>query len=134
MEPLALIADPTRQRIVRLVWEGERSAGEIASHFDVTFGAVSQHLAKLHGAGLVSVRKEGRRRWYSARREAFGPLASALEAMWFGKLGELKRLAEAEQRREDAAAGAGRSARRVRHATGAGASRSRKKTKKRGES
>lgn len=98
---LAAIAEPRREQIVRLVWQHERTAGDIASHFPVTFGAVSQHLKVLQAAGLVDVRIDGRKRWYIVRREAFGPLAAALEQMWFGKLGELKRLAEDEQARID---------------------------------
>ncbi|HVU64960.1 MAG TPA: metalloregulator ArsR/SmtB family transcription factor [Phycisphaerales bacterium] len=100
---LAFIAQPTRQQILRLIWESERSAGDIAEAVPVTFGAVSQHLGALRKAGLVRLRREGRMHWYAAEREAFGALGPALEEMWFGKLGELKRLAEAEQRRIDRA-------------------------------
>ncbi len=97
------IAQPTRQQILRLVWRTERCAGEIAAAMPVTFGAVSQHLGKLHDEGLIKLRRQGRRRWYIADHEAFGSLAPALEELWFGKLGELKRLAELEQRRIDRA-------------------------------
>jgi DNA-binding transcriptional ArsR family regulator len=40
--------------MLRLVWDQERPAGDIAARFDVTFGAVSQHLRVLEDAGLVS--------------------------------------------------------------------------------
>jgi hypothetical protein len=50
----------------------------------------------------VERRREGRRQWYRARPEALGPLARALEEMWFGRLSELKALAEAEQVKIDA--------------------------------
>ncbi len=96
--PLSLVAQPTRQTILRLVWSRERSAGEIAARVDVTFGAVSQHLRLLTEAGLVQRRKQGRSRYYRARREALGPLAATLEAMWTAKLGRLKLLVEAEER------------------------------------
>lgn len=101
MKHLGLIAEPRREQIVKLVWLRERTAGDIAERLPVTFGAVSQHLKLLLEAGLVSVREDGRRRWYMARREAFGALADGLEQMWFGKLLELKRLAEEEQWRID---------------------------------
>jgi DNA-binding transcriptional ArsR family regulator len=52
----------------------------VAARFDVTFGAVSQHLRVLEDAGLVSVRRDGRRRLYQARREQLGPLRAVLEA------------------------------------------------------
>ncbi|HTJ37185.1 MAG TPA: metalloregulator ArsR/SmtB family transcription factor, partial [Dactylosporangium sp.] len=73
MDALHAVAEPRRREILRLVWDAERSAGDVAAHFDVTFGAVSQHLAVLRKAGLVSVRKDGNRRLYRADRAALGP-------------------------------------------------------------
>lgn len=93
---LRALAAPLRRQILRLVWTEERTAGDIAGHFDVTFGAVSQHLKVLRDAELVAVRSEGRRRWYRARPDALGPLAHALEAEWSGHLTRLKTLAEEE--------------------------------------
>ncbi len=94
--------------ILRLVWSQERCAGEIARCFRVTFGAISQHLGRLAEAGLLSRRRQGRSIFYLARREALGPLAAALEAMWKERLGALKTLAETEQRRIDAGRSPGR--------------------------
>ncbi|HYY03003.1 MAG TPA: ArsR family transcriptional regulator, partial [Gaiellaceae bacterium] len=41
---LRAIAAPRRRQILTLVREDELSAGEIASHFDITRPAISQHL------------------------------------------------------------------------------------------
>jgi DNA-binding transcriptional ArsR family regulator len=98
---LRAASEPRRQQILRLVWDRERAAGDIAASFDVTFGAVSQHLRVLHDAGLVSVRRDGRRRLYQARREHIGPLREVLEDLWRSGLSELKTLAEAEERSAD---------------------------------
>jgi DNA-binding transcriptional ArsR family regulator len=87
MEPLQVIAEPSRRRILGLVWDRELSASEIADHFDSTFGAVSQHLTVLRDAQLVSVRQQGTRRFYRANREA-------LEAMWRETLRDLARTIE----------------------------------------
>lgn len=76
----------------------ELSAGEIAASVPVSFSAVSQHLARLRDAGLVTVRREGRNRYYRARKHTMGTLAIYLESMWTDKLAELKRLAETEER------------------------------------
>jgi DNA-binding transcriptional ArsR family regulator len=95
---LRAVSEPRRQQILRLVWDRERAAGDIAASFDVTFGAVSQHLRVLHDAGLVSVRRDGRRRLYQARHEQLGPLRAVLEDLWRSGLLELKSLAEAEER------------------------------------
>ena len=100
MLALEAVAAPRRREILRLVWNGERSAGEIAREMpEVTFGAVSQHLRVLEGAGLVTVRPEGRSRYYAARKSSLGPLRGALESMWDDALARLKTRAELEASR-----------------------------------
>ena len=66
---LKAIAAPRRRQILTLVRDGELSAGEIASHFEVTRPAVSQDLTLLKEAGLVSERRNGTKRLYQARPE-----------------------------------------------------------------
>jgi DNA-binding transcriptional ArsR family regulator len=94
VDALRVLAEPRRREILRLVWDAEQSAGDIAAHFDVTFGAVSQHLGVLRQAGLVVVRKDGSRRFYRADRAALAPFSAALEQMWAGRLDRLAELAE----------------------------------------
>lgn len=97
---LAALGTPRRREILRLVWQEERSAGEIhRSLGDVSFPAVSQHLRVLEGAGLVERRPEGRRRFYRARPEQLGPFKAWLQSMWEGALYRLKLRAELEQAR-----------------------------------
>jgi DNA-binding transcriptional ArsR family regulator len=96
--PFEALAQPTRREIVRLLWNGERPAGDIAASFDLTFGAISQHLRVLQDAGVVSVRREWRQRFYRVERAALGALASYLESMWQDRLIALKRVVEAERR------------------------------------
>jgi len=97
---LEVVAEPRRREILRLVWDRERSAGDIASRMDVTFSAVSQHLSRLRDAGCVHVRRDGRQRFYRARRDALGPIATMLEAFWGDRLQRLAKLAEAEEGRK----------------------------------
>jgi DNA-binding transcriptional ArsR family regulator len=95
---LQAIGAPRRRQILAFVRRRERSAGEIHRTLGgVTFGAVSQHLAVLERAGLVSVRREGRRRLYRARPKGLEPLRKWLEPMWDDALASLKELAEAEE-------------------------------------
>src|SRR5688500_5304379 len=96
MDALQVIGEPRRREILRLVWDGELSAGEIASRFDVTFGAVSQHLGVLRDAGFVRVRRAGNQRFYVADRTSLGPFATALEAMWSASLDRLAAAVEAD--------------------------------------
>jgi DNA-binding transcriptional ArsR family regulator len=97
VDTVKVVAEPRRREILRLCWRAERSAGELAAAFDVTFGAVSQHLKVLRDAGLVSVRRDGTRRYYLANRGALGPLAAYLEQEWGGQLDRLAKLAEAAE-------------------------------------
>lgn len=96
MDVLQVVGDPRRREILRLIWDRELPAGEIAGRFPVTFGAVSQHLGVLRDAGVVRVRAAGNRRYYRADRAALGPLAPALEAMWTDALGRLASAVEAD--------------------------------------
>ena len=98
-EAIRAIAEPNRRRILQLVSGGELSAGEIASRFEITRPAVSQHLGVLREAGLVSERREGTRRLYSLRPEGFDDLKSFLEAFWDQGLERLKEAAELEEGR-----------------------------------
>jgi len=94
---LEAVANPRRRQILRLVWDRELSAGEIASHFDVSWPAISQNLRILRTAGLVIERKVSTRRWYRADRAAAGPLALVLEEMWSRDLDRLRRVVEEDE-------------------------------------
>jgi len=65
MNALEALAEPTRRRIVELLAERERSAGEIASHFRTSRPGISRHLRVLREHGLVRAREDGQRRLYS---------------------------------------------------------------------
>jgi DNA-binding transcriptional ArsR family regulator len=100
MDVLHAVASPRRREILRLVWDRELSAGDIARAMpDVTFGAVSLQLKTLSRAGLVDTRPEAQQRFYRARRQALGPVAKTLERMWSDALWQLKLAAELEQSR-----------------------------------
>ena len=96
MEPLQVIAAPRRLRILELVWDRELTAGDIAAEFEVTWGAISQHLAVLKAAGFITERREGRNRLYRADPAALGSLRAAVEDQWRQGLTRMKDLAEAE--------------------------------------
>jgi DNA-binding transcriptional ArsR family regulator len=95
---LKAIAEPRRRDILRLVWRREMSAGEIASHFDVTRPAISQHLTLLKEAGLIMERRDGVRRLYRAQPETLAELRRYLEDFWQDRLDAPKREAERAER------------------------------------
>jgi DNA-binding transcriptional ArsR family regulator len=86
------LADPTRLRIVELLAEGERSAGELAAEFDTSRPGVSRHLRVLREHGLVRVRGEGQRRLYSLDPAPLAELDDWLEryrTFWTNRLDAL---------------------------------------------
>jgi DNA-binding transcriptional ArsR family regulator len=86
------LADPTRLRIVELLAEGERSAGELAAEFDTSRPGVSRHLRVLREHGLVRVRGEGQRRVYSLDPAPLAELDGWLEryrTFWTNRLDAL---------------------------------------------
>ena len=102
MDAAKVIAEPRRQEILRLCWQQEHTAGALAAAFDITFGAVSQHLKVLRDADLVTVRRDGTRRYYRANRAALGPLGAYLETMWAGQIDRLASLAETAENQQAA--------------------------------
>ena len=95
---LKALAEPRRRDILRLVWSQERAAGDIATHFDVTRPAISQHLRVLVQADLVTERRDGTRRLYLARQDEMKKLRDFLDDYWTSGLERLRDVAEAAQR------------------------------------
>jgi DNA-binding transcriptional ArsR family regulator len=95
-DALRALAEPRRRAILQLVAHDELPAGQIAAEFDVTRPAVSQHLAVLKNAGLVSERRDGARRLYRARPEGLAALREMLDSMWASALDVARQLVEDE--------------------------------------
>lgn len=54
------LADPTRRDILRRIANAELSVGEIAQHYELTFGAISKHLKVLEHASLITKTRRGK--------------------------------------------------------------------------
>lgn len=71
MQAFDVLGDPVRRRILELLADGERSAGEITSivmdEFGISQPGVSQHLRVLRESGFTSVRPLGARRLYAVQ-------------------------------------------------------------------
>jgi DNA-binding transcriptional ArsR family regulator len=89
-DALRAIANPRRRAMLELVWDGERTAGEIAHHAGLSAPAASQHLRVLRDAGLVTVRADANRRLYRAEPARVAEVRAALEAFWGERLGRLR--------------------------------------------
>jgi DNA-binding transcriptional ArsR family regulator len=111
---LAALADPTRRRVVELLRERPRRAGELAAAFRVSAPAMSRHLRVLRRRGLVEeerVDEDARVRVYRLRRERFRQLQEWLgqvEEFWTDQLGAFKAYAERARGPEGGAPGPAR--------------------------
>lgn len=90
--------------MLQLVRDQELAAGDIASAFDVTRTAVSQHLTVLKEAGLLAERRVGTRRLYRARPEGLDAVRGMLDDLWAASLDTARRLVEADRGIADSAA------------------------------
>lgn len=90
MSAFEALADPTRRRIVELVSDGERSAGEIASAFAISRPGVSKHLRVLREHGVIRARGEGTRRLYSLDETALAEIDEWLGRFWTNRLDALE--------------------------------------------
>lgn len=105
MEALSALADPTRRRIVELLAQRDRTAGEIVAEFDMTAPGISQHLKVLREAGLVTVRAEGQQRIQALNPAGFDELDAWLDKTrraWSRRLDALEGELRAEDERERA--------------------------------
>ena len=88
----AALADATRRHLLEELATADRSVTELMAGLDVSQAAVSQHLRVLREAGLVTARKEGRRRYYQLRPAALTELRDwldELERFWRARLAAL---------------------------------------------
>lgn len=102
MLSLAALADPTRRRIVELLAQRDRTAGELVDEFDLSAPAISQHLNVLRNAGLVISRVEGQSRIQSLNPAGLDEIELWLERtrqFWSRRLDALERELRAEDAR-----------------------------------
>ena len=70
-EVFQAFSDPTRREIVRMLQDGDMSAGAIAERFDMTKPSISHHLSLLKQAGLVEDTRRGQNIVYSLDTTVF---------------------------------------------------------------
>lgn len=93
MDTFLAVADPTRRQLILTLAQGEHSFGDLASQFDMSRPAVSQHLKVLRESGIVSVRPLAQRRMYTLKEGALSELDGWLDRVrqfWNGRLDQLE--------------------------------------------
>ena len=93
-DALRAIAHPGRRAMLRLAWDEERAATELADAAGMSKSAASQHLKVLRDAGLVTVRVDANRRLYRADLQRVSEIASFLDEFWAAPLQRLRATAE----------------------------------------
>lgn len=89
------LADPSRRAIFSSLTHGEAAVKDITAQFQISQPAVSQHLAALKNAGLVTGRREGRSVYYRVRPEGLKPLVDWIahyRAFWTEHVARLEQL------------------------------------------
>lgn len=89
------LADPSRRAIFQSLTRGEAAVKDLTAQFDISQPAISQHLATLRGAGLVSERREGRLVYYRVEPDGLRPLMDWIahyQSFWFERLDRLQEL------------------------------------------
>jgi DNA-binding transcriptional ArsR family regulator len=79
------LGDPSRLAIFESLARKESAVKELTAQFRITQSAVSQHLAALREAGLVTVRRDGRLAYYGVNPAGLKPLKDWLahyQAFW----------------------------------------------------
>lgn len=92
-EILRALSDPTRRAVYERLSAGEMTVSALTAGFAVSQPAISQHLAVLRGAGLVTDRRDGRRTFYRADPDGLAPLAAWIDryrAFWPERMERLK--------------------------------------------
>jgi DNA-binding transcriptional ArsR family regulator len=91
------LADPSRRAIFESLAQGETAVKELTARFRISQPAVSQHLAALKDAGLVTGRREGRHVYYRVDPRGMEPLLDWIahyRAFWTERVDRLERLLE----------------------------------------
>jgi DNA-binding transcriptional ArsR family regulator len=97
------IAEPRRREIFELVCRGELAVNDLVEVLDLDQPSVSKHLRVLREVDLVTVRRDGRRRLYSANADALEPVQEWVrqcERMWNRHLDRVKERAERGRTRQ----------------------------------
>jgi DNA-binding transcriptional ArsR family regulator len=104
VDAFSALAEPRRRKIIEmLASDGELSATQIYTRFDITPQAVSQHLKVLLEAGLLEMERRSQQHIYQINPESFAELEQWLahtKRLWSDRLDNLGKFLEAEKAKE----------------------------------
>jgi DNA-binding transcriptional ArsR family regulator len=95
------LADPTRRGMLATLMSGEKSIGELAAPYRMSFAGAAKHVSVLERAGLVERRKAGRQQMCRLRPQPLKEAQDYLnqwERFWNGRLDALEAMIRKEAR------------------------------------
>lgn len=98
------LADPTRRQLIETLSGGDKTATELALDLPITRQGVTKHLRILADANLVTVRQEGRERYYSLQPQYLLTAVSWVDrvrAQWQHRLSALADYLENQSKTEE---------------------------------
>jgi DNA-binding transcriptional ArsR family regulator len=105
MDMFYALSDPTRRKILELLAsQGELTATQIYTNFQVSPPAISQHLKVLREANLVKMEKHAQQRIYQINPEAMLELedwSRQLAQQWNLRLDVLNEILKSEQEKNN---------------------------------
>jgi DNA-binding transcriptional ArsR family regulator len=84
-EVFKALSDQTRREILRLLASGEKTAGELADHFDMSKPSVSHHFTVLKKADLIRSRRDGQQILYTLNTTVTQDIATRVLDMFGGR-------------------------------------------------
>jgi len=93
LDAFQVIGDPSRRKMLLLLFDNSLTINSLADNFDMSRPAVSKHVKILETAGFISIQDIGRERYCTLKKDGFEELQSWLEyfdAFWASKLKKLE--------------------------------------------
>jgi DNA-binding transcriptional ArsR family regulator len=98
---LEILADPTRQTLLKRLRAGPLPVGKLAAGLPVSRPAVSKHLRLMKDAGVVSMTEEGTKNLYELELRTLDAVRRYLESFWDTSLTRFKETAEASYKKRE---------------------------------
>ena len=95
LDVFQVIGDPSRRKMLMLLFAGSMTINTLAENFDMSRPAVSKHVKILETAGFISIEDIGRERFCSLKKDGFEQLQawiSYFDQFWITKLKKLENL------------------------------------------
>ena len=95
LDAFQVIADPSRRKMLALLYNDSMTINSLAENFDMSRPAVSKHVKILQSAGFISIKDVGRERYCSLKQDGFsevGEWMNYFDKFWATKLKTLELL------------------------------------------